>query len=248
MSLIDVPRAARRADPRAACLSAAILVGGTISLTGLPALGLAAALALGLCLAAGQERARLLRRLLHLEGFMAVLLVLLPLTVPGTPLLTLGPLSLSAEGLDLAVAIMLRAAAAMLFVFALLDPHEPAELATALGRLGLPRALVRMLTLVPRYVHLFRAEFHRLDEAMRARGFAPRLSLHGFRSYGNLMGMVLVRAFERADRVEDAMRCRGWTGALPETAPAVPLAARDHALPAAALAAVVALAVLDRFA
>ncbi|WP_118133468.1 cobalt ECF transporter T component CbiQ [Oceanicella sp. SM1341] len=249
MSLIEgIGAARRRPDARAACLAAVLLVGGMICLRGLPALGLGFALALGLCLLAVPGRGRVLRRLLHLEGFMAVLLVLLPLTVPGTAVLSLGPLALSAEGLELAAAIMLRAAAAMLCVFALLDPYEPSELAAALGRLGLPRGLVRLMELVPRYVHLFRAEFRRLDEAMRARGFAPRLSLHGFRSYGNMMGMLLVRAFERAERVEDAMRCRGWTGEAPRGPALPPLAARELALPLAAALAALALVALDRLA
>ena len=50
---------------------------------------------------------------------------------------------------------------------------------------------------------------------MRARGFRPRTSRHTWRSYGNLMGMLLVRALERAQRVEEAMLCRGYNGAFP---------------------------------
>ena len=44
------------------------------------------------------------------------------------------------------------------------------------------------------------------------RGFRPRLDRHTYRSLGYLVGMLLVRSFDRAERILAAMKCRGFQG------------------------------------
>lgn len=202
-------------DPRTRVLSATALVIAVVALNSPAALCLALAGALALAAAAHRTLAGLGRRLLHIEGFLLVLLVLLPLTTPGTPLIAVGPLAASSEGLMLALTLALRIAVCVTAVFALLGSLDPVRLGAALGRLGLPARLVQLLLFVSRYSSIFRTEARRLVEAMRARGFTGRPGLHSLRSYGNLAGMLLVRALERAERVDAAMRCRGFSGRLP---------------------------------
>ncbi|MFW5792080.1 MAG: energy-coupling factor transporter transmembrane component T family protein, partial [Desulfohalobiaceae bacterium] len=55
-------------------------------------------------------------------------------------------------------------------------------------------------------------EYLRLRRAMKTRAFRPRTNLHTYRSYGHLLGMLFVRSFDRAERVHQAMRCRGFKG------------------------------------
>ena len=55
-------------------------------------------------------------------------------------------------------------------------------------------------------------EFRRLVQAMKIRGFQPRTNLHTYRSYAYLAAMLLVRSYDRADRVFQAMLCRGFHG------------------------------------
>lgn len=47
---------------------------------------------------------------------------------------------------------------------------------------------------------------------MRARGFKSGLNGHSLRSLANLVGMLLVRSVDRAERVHAAMLCRGYNG------------------------------------
>jgi cobalt/nickel transport system permease protein len=82
-------------------------------------------------------------------------------------------------------------------------------------------------------------------EAMRARGFAPKLDMRTWRAYGNFTGMLLVRSMERAERVEEAMRCRGFSGKFPLRSTR-PLQRADYGFMAAVALAVLALAVWDR--
>ena len=48
--------------------------------------------------------------------------------------------------------------------------------------------------------------------AMRARAFRPRADRRTWRALGWLLGMLMVRSFERAERVAGAMKCRGFDG------------------------------------
>ena len=178
-----------------------------------PAL-LAAALALLLFALARQPLPW--RRLLHLEAFLLLLFVTLPFTIEGRPVLSLGPLNASAEGVTRAMVLAGKVTASVLLIALLIGGQDPLRLGRALAGLGLPDALVRLFIATARYIGLIGAEARRLHDAMRARGFKARSNLHTWRSYGYLIGMLLVRALERADRVEDAMRLRGFTGRYPQ--------------------------------
>ena len=202
-------------DPRTRLLGAFAAVTAVVLLSDLAVLAAVALGALALALACGPGRPALARRLIHLEGFMLVLLAVLPFTVPGTPLFGAPPLMASAEGLARALAILLKVNACGFLVFALLGGLEPVRLGSAALTLKVPERLVQLFLMVVRYAGVLGAEAARLQEAMRARAFAPRSSLHTWRTYGHMLGMVLVRALERAERVSEAMRCRCYGGRLP---------------------------------
>lgn len=201
--------------PAARLLAALILATAVAALHQPVTQGVALVGAIALALIAGRPMAALLRRLRHVEGFLLLLLVMLPFTVAGAPVVSLGPFDASAEGLWKALAIVLKVNATVLLVFALIGDLDPLRLGHAARRLGVPLRLVQVFLFAARYVGLFQDEIRRLREAMRARAFAARTSLHGFRSYGNLAGMILVRALDRGRRVEEAMRCRAFDGRLP---------------------------------
>ncbi|MGH2342717.1 cobalt ECF transporter T component CbiQ [Segnochrobactraceae bacterium EtOH-i3] len=232
-------------DPRCRLLGA---VAGVVVIAGLhrPA-AIASALGLGLLLAllARLPARPLLRRLAHLEGFLLLLLVLLPLTMPGPALVSLGPLALSELGLARALGLIGRITAATLMLAALLGPLEPTRIGAAAARLKLPPALVTLFLLTVRYAALFGDEARRLGEAMRVRGFVPRASVHGWRSLGAFLGMLLVRALDRAERVTEAMRCRGWAGRMP-VSDHPPFTWADGVFAALLTAALLALVVLER--
>lgn len=213
------------------------------ALTGLPAALALLAGAVVLAWHRGVDGRQALHRLMHIEGFLILLLLWLPFTVPGRPLLQVGPLVASAEGAGLALLIAVKVNAVALVVLALLGRAGADDLGRALLALGVPERFVRLLSLLARHIPTARDGLHRQSEAMRARGFRPGTSLHAWRSYGHLMGGALLRAMDRAQRVDEAMRLRGGgrmvLGALPG------LSFWRFALPGVALAVLVA---LDRLA
>jgi len=187
----------------------------TVSLHTLPALGLALGLALAFALAARQPWRLVLRRLLALEGFMLVVLLLLPFTMPGRPVAEILGFAVSAEGLERAGAIALKANAVAMAVMALVGGMESVTLGRALARLGAPERLVHLFLFTVRYIEVLDREYRRLRLAMRARAFRPSTGLHCWRSIGYLFGMLMVRSLERAERIDAAMRCRGFAGRFP---------------------------------
>lgn len=193
--------------------------------------------------------AQVLHRLRHVEGFLLVLLVLLPITTPGQPLFSLGPLSASAEGLERALLIAAKVNAMALALLALLGSASPERLGGALVSLQVPPRFVQLLDLVLRHSHTARDSFRRQHEAMRARGFRPRSNLHSWRCYGLLMGGGLLRALSRGERVEEAMRLRRGHGhGAFHLAPQGPLQARSLAKLVLMALAMAALVALDRLA
>lgn len=199
-------------DPRARILATVAFAVVTVALHDVAPIVAALAVAAGAALLSGLGVRELLRRLVILEGFMVLLLCLLPFTVPGRVLFAVGPFAASAEGLVLAVTIALKAGAVVIAIVSQLGTLEPVRLGHGLALLGVPHKLVALLLLTVRYVSVFEDEYRRLRRAMLVRGFEVRSSRHTWRSFGWLVGMLLVRSNDRAARVLQAMKCRGFNG------------------------------------
>lgn len=153
-----------------------------------------------------------LRRLLAVNLFMLFLWVVLPLTVFGTALFYLGPLAYSREGVVLAGQITLKANAIVLALTVLVGTMEMTTLGHALHHLRVSEKLIHLLLFTVRYIDVIHHEYQRLRNAMKVRCFRPRVNRHTYRTYGNLVGMLLVNSFDRAERILAAMKCRGFRG------------------------------------
>lgn len=203
-----------RLDPRMrivlACLFAVVVVG----LTRLPALAAALAAALGLMWMSRLPARDTLRRMVMMDGFVFFMLALLPFTVPGDTIFTLWGFEASWQGVARAVEIGLTANAVILALMVLVGTLEPVTLGHALHRLRVPETLVHLLMFTIRYIEVLREEYLRLRAAMKVRGFRPGTNWHTYRSFGYLVGMMLVRAIERSERILLAMKCRGFSGRI----------------------------------
>ena len=156
--------------------------------------------------------AALIKRMLAVNAFMGTLVLLLPWSVPGDALLSVGGLAYSREGLLQALAIVLKGNAIVLLITGLLGTLEPVRFAHALERLKAPSKLVLLYLFTVRYIAVLEEEYRQLRRAMAIRAFRPRLDRHTLRSFGYLVGMLLVRALDRSERIRKAMKCRGFAG------------------------------------
>ena len=172
------------------------------------------ALVLGIVLVAMDrlKAGAILKRLRMLFLFIVLLWITLPLSVPGMTVYRVAGLSVSMEGLRQTLSISLKAIAIVLLALALLGTSTVFSLAHALSHFHLPKKLLYLFFLSYRYVHVIGVEYHRLRDAMRIRAFRPGTNMHTYRSYGYLIGMLLIRSFERSERIYHAMLCRGFQG------------------------------------
>jgi len=153
--------------------------------------------------------------------------------------------ALSTDGLARGGFIAVKGNAVLLTTMALLSAGRVAELAQALRSLGIPRKIVLLLAYTYRQLFIVADEFGRLRDAARARCFAPGMNLHTYRTYAYLVGQTVVRAYDRAERVQRAMVARGFQGTLHTLTPVVSLRPRDLGAGVVALGVALALLVLD---
>ena len=170
------------------------------------------ALSLGWLILARLPVKKVLAKLLVVNGFIIFLWMVLPWTYPGEPVWQLGPLTATRQGIAMSALITLKSNAIIIGLIALIATVPVITLGQAMHALRLPDKLCHLLLFTYRYLYVFEVEFQRLVQAMKIRGFQPRTNLHTYRSYAYLAAMLLVRSFDRAESVYQAMLCRGFHG------------------------------------
>lgn len=173
----------------------------------------AAALAVGLILlrvgklGGAWARARLAAFALAALPFLLVL----PFTLEG-PGWDVGPVHVSERGVLVGAGVVCRGVAIGALALVLVGTAPVHHTLAAAHRLKVPGLLVLVTLLAYRYAFLLADELRRLRVALRVRGFRARADRHGYRTAGHVVGAVLVRGADRADRVAEAMRARGFDG------------------------------------
>jgi cobalt/nickel transport system permease protein len=152
------------------------------------------------------------RRLLAPALFLLLLWAVLPWTHEGDVLTVMGPLVITRPGVDLCVQISLKTVSLVMAFMALVATMTVDTLGHTLNRLRLPDKMVHLLLITYRYLFVIEQEYQRLIRALKIRNFHPKTNLHSYRTYAYLVGMLFVRASERARRVHCAMICRGFNG------------------------------------
>jgi len=207
-----------------------------------------AALALGLALVV---LARLPRRWvggrLGLFALAALpFLLVLPFTLDTAgPGFDLGPVRVSERGLGAGGAVFARCLAIGCLALVLVGTAPLHHTLAAANKLKAPGLLVLIAGLAYRYTFLLADEYKRVRVALRTRGFRMSATRHGYRTLGHVTGAVLVRGADRAERVSEAMRCRGFDGTFHTTA-AFRTTLADALAFAALVAATIALVLWDR--
>jgi cobalt/nickel transport system permease protein len=134
------------------------------------------------------------------------------------PVVLIVPLT-AEHGTITAVGVGLRAFAVGTLAVVLVHTAPLARTFAAAHALRVPGVLVQIAQLAHRYSLFFFGELRRVRVAMRTRGFRTGTNSHTYRTLGSAAGTLLVRGGDRAERVADAMRTRGFDGTY---RPAVP--------------------------
>ena len=88
------------------------------------------------------------------------------------------------------------------------------QLLATLRRSGVPAILLAILAFMYRFVFVLWDELDTMRTARRARAFDRAGAFFRWRNGASMIGMLLIRALERSERVYGAMCARGWDGTL----------------------------------
>ena len=163
-----------------------------------------------------------IKRLILVNTFTLFLLLTLPVTYGGEQKILYSLLPVSVEGTRLALLIGLKTNTILISMMALLSTSNLSVLGYGLEKLGLPLRLCYLVLFSYRYIFVIEQEYRRLLRAARLRCFTPSTNIHTYRTFGYLFGMTLVKSWEQAHRVHQAMILRGFNGRfIPLSVPSI---------------------------
>ena len=151
-------------------------------------------------------------------------LVLLPFTLfsgfsllffkEGSPIFTkhLGPfyIIITREGFYHFLTIFSKSWFSLLFIIILYESIGFPGLLKGFKKLHTPCIFLDILSFMYRYMHLFSHIASYRNKARELRDFGGKRSFH-IKVYANIIGLLFIEAYEKAERVYDAMRLRGYS-------------------------------------
>jgi cobalt/nickel transport system permease protein len=200
-----------RVDPRAKIVTTAAFIVAVVSFDRYAVAALLPLALYPVALAArGEVPWRWLARKLAIAAPFAVLVGLFNPLLDREPVMAIGGTAIAGGWVSFA-SILERFALTVAAALAMAAGTGMGTLGAALGRLGAPRLFVSQLLFMYRYAFVLGGEAARMGTARMLRGGtgSPTLAI-----YGSLAGHLLLRAFERAERIHRAMLARGFDGEL----------------------------------
>jgi cobalt/nickel transport system permease protein len=117
-------------------------------------------------------------------------------------------------GWDVMSGIMFRATESFLAGLWLINVIPFDQLLSTLRRSGVPSVLIAILAFMYRFLFVLWDELDRMRVARRARTFDRGGLVFRWQNGTQMIGMLLIRALSRSERVYGAMCARGWDGRL----------------------------------
>ncbi len=173
----------------------------------------------------GQIGVRRLARLGTLALPFALAASTLLFTLPGDPVVSLGPLTITDAGLARFASIVLKSwlAAQAALLLSISTPFP--DLLWALDSLHMPGTLVAIISFMVRYLSTLQDETQRLLRARAARSGQMAGTASGgsliwrARVAGWIVGSLFLRSLERSERIYAAMLARGYAGQMKKLSP-----------------------------
>lgn len=200
-----------RWDPRLKIVALLLLAFAFSSITDLRAVPVMAALTLLFWRISAVPARLLLHRLRYPSLLIMLLIVALPFAGGATPLLDIGYLTITREGLQSALLIAARFYSILILAILFLGSTPVLHNIRACQSLGLPAIMADMALLMVRYLDVLSQDLHRMRRSMQVRGHQGHTcSWNTVRTTAWLAGNLLLRSYERAEGVYKAMRLRGY--------------------------------------
>lgn len=202
----------RRWDPRVKLFSLGFFIIGVALLKTLPLAFVALGIAVIVIKLSGLPFHFIFHGIKWIVLFLLPFFFILPLSFPGEAVVSLWGITFVWEGLRMACLIFVKAFAIVLITFSAFGTARFDVSMVALQHLKCPLIVTQMLLFTYRYTFVFLEEMRRMQMAMRIRGFVLKSDLYTLQVMGNFVGTLLVRSFERTERIYKAMLSKGYQG------------------------------------
>jgi len=116
------------------------------------------------------------------------------------------------RGWDLMLTILFRGTLAFLVSLWLVNVMPFEQLLVTLRRLRVPAIVVAILAFMYRYVFVVWDELDSLRLARKTRSYGRGSLWFRWKTLAQMLGMLLIRSLNRAERIHGAMQARGWDG------------------------------------
>ncbi|NLT95932.1 MAG: cobalt ECF transporter T component CbiQ [Clostridia bacterium] len=153
-----------------------------------------------------------LKRFLPSLIFIIPVAVFLPILTPGKEIFSIFIFSLSQDGLLNALIIILKITSIINIFTVLVSSAPRQDLLFAASSLGIPSVFIRITEFTFRYFEVIFREAQTMLLARRSRGYetGKTLKLREIQELGNLIGMLFLRSYSRAEKIYLAMLARGY--------------------------------------
>lgn len=207
----DLDSPIHRWSPRHRLVGLTVLIFALSFVRDLRLLPAMVAVALGLYALTRMPLSFLVKRLRTPGFFLLAMALLLPFLSGSTVVVQLGPLAVRQEGCLELLRVVAKFTAILTLSLVLFGAAPILSTIKAMRGLGLPPILADMTLLSYRYIYEIGDDLARMERGMRLRGFhARRLGGRTLRDLAALAGSLLVRSYERSERVYKAMVLRGY--------------------------------------
>ncbi|MFW5804511.1 MAG: cobalt ECF transporter T component CbiQ [bacterium] len=201
-------------DPRAKIVCLLILIFSIVMITDIKVLFIGFISSITLVLICKIPVGFIIKRLKWVLFFVFALLVIIPITSSGNVIFTLSFITVTKQGLILASTISLKALSATLLVFPMISTMPFITFIRALEQLKIPSKLVQMISFIYRYIFVISDELHKTRLSVQSRNVKKKSYFFKNKILGSIIGMIIIRSYERGERIRDAMLSRGYNGKI----------------------------------
>ena len=117
------------------------------------------------------------------------------------------------DGLAAFCNILIKAVLSIMAMTALMTTTNFSALLKALEKLKFPSIFIMIISFMYRYIFILQDELMKMKQAKESRSVGGSRWFH-LRALANMLGVLFIRSYERAEEVYLAMCCRGFDGRI----------------------------------
>ncbi len=118
------------------------------------------------------------------------------------------------ENYELALLLFLRSNALLIFVLLIFYNKTLFDIASGMQTLRVPDKLSSLFFFVAKFVIIIKEEFTITKKVLRVRNFKAKTSIFSYKIYANVIGMIIVKCFDRAQKLKNTMILRNFQGKI----------------------------------